>query len=257
MAGLVVGEFAGVLAVAQNDHAVGAGINLAEAVGNVNDADALFAEFADEREEAVGLGEGEAGGGLIHDDEPGVQGEGLGNLDELLLGDGQPVHPGAGGDLEAEAAEQGSGVGVDLFGIDETEGVAGLAAKEDIGGGIEVAEDIQFLMDEGDAMAHGIVDTLDADGPAVDEDLPGVGLVHAAEDLHEGGFAGPVLAAEGDDLAGPDLQADVIKGVDAGKSFGNPAHFKKGRGAHGWSVRRITCRGFFSLRPGSRRRCPF
>ena len=67
---------------------------------------------------------------------------------------------------------------------------------------------------------------------AVNEDLPGVGLMHAAEDFHQGGFARAVFAAKRDDLAAPDGQADIIKRFDAGKSLGNPAHFQQRRGGH-------------------------
>ncbi len=45
---------------------------------------------------------------------------------------------------------------------------------------------------------------------AVDLDGAGVGLVHAGEDLHQRGLAGAVLADEAEDLAGAQLEVDVV-----------------------------------------------
>jgi hypothetical protein len=53
--------------------------------------------------------------------------------------------------------------------------------------------------------------------------------MHAAENFHQGGFARAILAAQRDDLAAPDLQADVVQRNHAGKSFGDPAHFEERR----------------------------
>src|SRR5205823_3180798 len=63
----------GIFAVAQNHHAVGAAFDLAETVGNVNDADALLAQFADQFEQAFRLGQCEAGGRLVHDDDARIE----------------------------------------------------------------------------------------------------------------------------------------------------------------------------------------
>ena len=46
--------------------------------------------------------------------------------------------------------------------------------------------------------------------------VPLVGLDHAAEDLHQGRFAGAVFADEADDLARADLHAEVGQRHDAG-----------------------------------------
>ena len=42
----------------------------------------------------------------------------------------------------------------------------------------------------------------EADFFAVEEDRPGVGLIGAGEDLHQGALAGAVLADDGMDLTG-------------------------------------------------------
>ena len=63
---------------------------------------------------------------------------------------------------------------------------------------------------------------------AGDEDLAGVGLVDAAQNLHQRRLAGAVLADQADDLAGPDLDRDVLQRVNAGEALVDPDH-RQGR----------------------------
>ena len=166
------GKLAGVPAVAQDDDAVGAVLDFAQPVGDVDDADALLAQFADELEQALGLGEREAGRRLVHDDDAGVERKRLGDLDHLLLGEGKLVEPRAAGDVEAEPLEQRFGVGVDLLAVDQLERRdQRLAAEKDVGRHVEVVEDVEFLVDEGDAELHRVGDVVDLDRLAVHENL--------------------------------------------------------------------------------------
>ena len=45
----------------------------------------------------------------------------------------------------------------------------------------------------------------------VDQELPAIGAVVAHQALHERAFAGAVLAQQGVDRAGPDLQAHIVQ----------------------------------------------
>ena len=58
---------------------------------------------------------------------------------------------------------------------------------------------------------------------AVDEDFALVGPVEAAEDVHQGGFAGAVFAEQAEDFAGPDFQVDVGVGDDLAEALGDAA----------------------------------
>src|SRR5690606_33110604 len=58
-----------VLAVAQNGDAVAGGEDLAHSMGDVDDGEAAGREVADDLEEALDLGDGEGGGGLIEDND--------------------------------------------------------------------------------------------------------------------------------------------------------------------------------------------
>ena len=61
---------------------------------------------------------------------------------------------------------------------------------------------------------------------AVDEDLAGVGLVQARQDVHEGGLARAVLAEQAQDLTSVDRDRDPVVGEDAGELFGDVAQFE-------------------------------
>ena len=54
-----------------------------------------------------------------------------------------------------------------------------------------------------------------ATGRAVDADLALVRPVQAGEDVHQRALAGAVLAEQGVDLAGAQLEVDVVVGDDA------------------------------------------
>ena len=108
-----------------------------------------------------------------------------------------------------------------------------LAADIDVGGDVEIVEEVEFLVDEGDAGLHRAADAEAAIGHAIDLDGAAVGLDHAAEDLHQGGFAGAVLADHADDLAGADIEAEIGKGDDARVGLAQPGQLEERLGGAG------------------------
>src|SRR6185503_2304846 len=104
---------------------------------------------------------------------------------------------------------------------------ARLASEKDIGGHVEIIEDVECLVNKGDAELHRVGHFLDLHGLAVKKDFTGTGLVDSTQNFHQRGLARAVFAAERDDLAASDLKTDVIQGDYAGKSLGNPAHFEQ------------------------------
>jgi hypothetical protein len=80
--------------------------------------------------------------------------------------------------------------------------------------------------------------------------------VNARENLHQGGLAGAVLAADGVDLAGLDPQAHVIQRFNAREFLGNGPHLEddrvrlRGLGRH--IALTLQCNDFF-VRPAKRR----
>ena len=164
---------------------------------------------------------------------------------------GEVVQSRAGGNIQTKALKKRLRVGVDFFRVNQAKRIPRLTTEIDIRRDIQIAKNVQLLMDEGDSEFHRIGDVIDHYRPAFNEDFPGIRLIHAAEDFHEGGFARAVFPAQGNNLATPDGQIDVVEGFDAGESLGNSPHFEQRR------VRHIICQGSFSLPPDNRRHCLF
>ena len=61
-------------------------------MGDVDDGVAVGLEPADEVEQALDVGPGEAAGGLVEDEHAAPDGDGPADFDELLLGDRQTPH---------------------------------------------------------------------------------------------------------------------------------------------------------------------
>ena len=123
-------------------------------------------------EQPVRLGERQARRRLVHDDEPRIEGQRLGDFDQLPLGDGQIGDRGVGLEFDAEPVEQRLRRGRDS--ALRSTSFSGppqkrLAANEDIGGDVEIVEKIEFLMDKSDAGGRGVrrsasaLDAVDAD----------------------------------------------------------------------------------------------
>ena len=95
-----------VLAVPQEGDAVGDLKNLIEPVADINDPDTLRFQFVDHPEQSLGFAGGEGGAGFIHHDDACILRECLGDLDDLLLGDGEAVALGVDRHLHADALKQ-------------------------------------------------------------------------------------------------------------------------------------------------------
>ena len=80
---------ADIFAVAQDRDAVGDLLQLVHLVRDVDDADAARLQFADDLEQFGDLGVVQRRGRLVHDQHARVERQRLGDLDHLLLGDGQ------------------------------------------------------------------------------------------------------------------------------------------------------------------------
>ena len=63
-----------------------------------------------------------------------------------------------------------------------------------------------------------------------DADLAGVGPVEPVEDVHQRALAGAVLAEQGVDLAGAQVEVDAVVGDDAGEALDDAAHLDGERG---------------------------
>ena len=83
------------------------------------------------------------------------------------------------------------------------------AAHEDVGGHIEVVQNVKFLVDKTDTQGDRVRYAGNGDLFSVKEDLPFVRLVDAAEGLHQRRLARAVLADQGHHLGLADRETYV------------------------------------------------
>lgn len=97
-------------------------------------------------------------------------------------------------------------------------------AEVDVLGHRQALHQIEFLVDGGDAEAHGGDRGLQGGGFAPPGDRAVVGLVGAGQDLDQGGLPGAVLAEQTVDLSGLDVEVDAVQGPDSGERLGDAGH---------------------------------
>ena len=90
-----------------------------------------------------------------------------------------------------------------------------LAAEIEVGGGVDIVGERQRLVDRLDAVSLGVARIADVGLLAVDEDVAGIALVGAGQDLDQRRLAGAVVAEQPDHLAGVEIDAGVVDGLDA------------------------------------------
>ncbi len=96
------------LAVAHDGDPVAEGKDFIEPVADVDDADALSPQVADDLEEFLDLARGKRSRRFIHDEDAGFLQEGLGDLDRLLLGDRQIPAEGVEVEWKTQPLKQGA-----------------------------------------------------------------------------------------------------------------------------------------------------
>jgi hypothetical protein len=148
-------------------------------------AEILLLEAADDLEERGHLGVGQGRGWLIHDHDPGVVGECLGDLDHLLLGNAQITHQRARIEPDAEPIEQLAGIAAERAAIDHA-AAARFPADEDVFLHRHVREEVELLVDDRDAELLRLVRIGQRDRRALDLDRAGIRGIDAGEDLHQG-----------------------------------------------------------------------
>ena len=198
---------------------------------DVDDADAVASESADLLEQIADVILRDGGGRLVHDDDAGVLGDGLGDLDLLLLSDREVSHQGAGRNTQVQRLEELDGPCLHGATVCEDASGAELAAQEDVLVDGSVQNRVELLVDHGNAVSDCLSGGGDGDGFTGDLDRSPVRGVDAHEDLHEGGLPGAVLAHEGVDLARVQVEGDVVQDPHAGEGLVDTDHLKAG-GVH-------------------------
>ena len=195
-------------------------------MGDINNRNAPFFQVADDVKQSVQFFFGQRGRGLVHQDDPAVAAERLGDLHHLLAGHGQGPDLGPGVRIKADAVEQLLRLPVDLLPVDPLESLREPAGENVLRNG-KLIHQIELLENDADAMGGCNQRIGDIDFLPVDEDLSFVFLVVAVEDLHERRFARAVFPDQSPHLAFGDGEAHVVERLDARERLADMTHFKK------------------------------
>ena len=135
---------------------------------------------------------------------------------------------------------QVAGDGVLFFFLDRAE--AGVLMRhEDVFGHAQVGVEIQFLIDDADAVMIGIARGTDMNGLPVHEQLTGGCLLNARQNFHQGRFARAVFADQDVHLTAINVEIDILEGdgarIDFGDLFGLQQQFGRRLGHDALTVR--------------------
>ena len=119
---------------------------------------------------------------------------------------------------------------VDL--VEPAQAVELLAAEEHVLDDVEVVGQREVLVDDLDAEVGRVLRAVDRDGLAVEEDLALVDRVDAGDALDQRRLAGAVVADEGHDLAGRDVEVDLVEGLDGAEALRDSAQLEDRLVAH-------------------------
>jgi hypothetical protein len=102
-------------------------------------------------------------------------------------------------------------------------GAARLAPEEQVLGDREVRRERELLVHHRDAERLRVPRPVEVDVAALDRDAAVVRLLDLREQLHQRGLAGAVLPGHNVDLAGPDVEVDVIDRQHPREALRDPA----------------------------------
>ena len=189
---------------------------------------AFLLQLGDELVDLGGLGRAEGGGRLVHDQDAGVEVDGAGDRHRLALPAGQPPDGGLEvGEPRVEAAHHAPRRRRHRRVVEGTGASEDLPAEEHVGGGVDIVGQRQRLVDRLDAERPGVTGVADRAGVTVDENLAGVGRMRTGQRPHQRRLACAVPTHEGDDLAGVDVDVDVVDGMHAAERHADIAHLDK------------------------------
>ena len=111
-------------------------------------------------------------------------------------------------EVGAEATQQRRHLALERAAVDQPQrpGEDRLAPDHHVGRDVEIVEQVELLVHEGNARRHGAGDRERGMLDAVDADRAFARRDDAAQDLHQRRFAGAVLADQRQHLAAPDLR---------------------------------------------------
>ena len=196
-------------------------------MGDPDNGDPLAAEAAYDLHEVRRLALGERRGGLVEDEDPRLEAEGLRHLHQLLLTEGQALHQRLGGHLQPDPGECPFGDLLHGCAIHETPS-SGFAPEHDVLLDAQVVAETQLLVDQPYPDGHRVTRTGEGQALAVQEHLARVRSMHAGQHPHQRALPRAVLTHEGKDLAPVQGQRDVLEGPNPAERLGDPPQLQQG-----------------------------
>ena len=210
------------------------GEHFLEAVRNVHDRDPARLQVADQPEQHPDFGCAQGGGGFVHDEDADVLRNRLGDLDDLLVAQRQRAHQNARIDGLLQAGHEVAGLALLRVAVEDAVSRP-LAPQKDVVGHAEVGEQIQFLVDHGNAAGRRIARGCQANGASIQFQSPGGRLLDSGQDAHQRGLARAVLADQGADLAATHGEIHAVQSRGARVLLGDGARRQDHIGRHGFS----------------------
>ena len=219
-------------AVGEDGDAVAEAADLVEAVRDVDHADALRSEPADDAEHRLDLVVVEDRGRLVHDQQAHVARERAGDRDDLLTGRAQVPDVGPRRDpLVVEALQDLSGVAAHPVDLEQPRPPR-LVAQEDVLGDGQVLDEVELLVDRRHPAVERAAGVALGKRCAADQDLARARLDGPGDALDQSRLAGAVRADHAVHLALAHVEVDSLERLDPGVLLRQPAHLehRAGRG---------------------------
>ncbi len=218
------------LSAADHGDPVGDLEDLVELVADEDDAGAVFAESAQNREDLVGLLGREHRGRLVEHEDARLAVDRFQDLDPLLLPDAQLTDPRERLDVESQTRGELADAPRGLAEVEQLAGSHDLLSQNDVLGDGQHRHEHEVLMHHADAAPDRFGRIVDGDRLAVDTDLAGVRCDEAVKDVHERRLPGAVLTEERVDLAPSYGERDVfVRQRPGGVALRDAAHLKDRR----------------------------
>jgi hypothetical protein len=205
-------------AVAQHRDAVADLIDLIEKMGDEHDADAAQRELAHHREQDLDLMAIEARGRLVEDQHPRRQVDGAGDRGDVLHRDRIVSERLGDVDMQVELRKQRGGATAHL-GLAHQAEPRRLPAEIEVLRHRQVRQQIDLLIDGGDARIDRLLGRARRDLGAAEPDDAGIAREHAGHRLDQRGLARAVLAEQRVDFAGPQGEIHLLQGAQRAKAL--------------------------------------
>ncbi len=208
-------------APAQDGDPIAHGQRLAQLVRDEHDGESLSLET---EQDLLQLGDAqwcEHGGRFVEDQNTGTRPECLHDLHVLLLPQRQPAREGFGIDPHAQIGGGTFQGAPGRLGVQAQCTAATMApAHHQVLQDREHRDQGGVLIDRADAVIEGGAGRPDVHFDAIHEHQPGIGPAHPREDVHQRGFAGPVLSQDAVDLARVEGDRHGVQCHHAGEDLG-------------------------------------